>query len=261
MIYESAFKAFCKSSFIDANTAFSSSFSKSNNEFDEESKMMFRGVVHECDKMIRIRQDNPRESVPHATEEELALLLDRVQNCRVLPAEFHLMYANALYYLSLMLEKKEDQSVADFLEEAIYRIGVAMEMDPTSCAIHCSLVRSLMQKVLMTGGKWDKETIDAVEKEMDNVFITPITTTFPNDEIFDSALEIAHLYTSLLDLQNTLESKIEWAEKAAKYWTFLLNSKNRLFLYKDESNYFIHLLIFKEMKEIQKQLSVLPVVG
>ena len=257
MIYESAFKAFCKSSFNDANTAFSSK--KSKNEFDEESKMMFRGAVHECDKMVRIRQDNPRESVPHATEEELALLLDRVQNC--LPAEFHLIYANALYYLSLMLEKKEDQSVADFLEEAIYRIGVAMEMDPTCSVIHCSLVRSLMQKVLITGGKWDKETIDAVEKEMDNVFVNPITTTLPKDEIFDAALEIAHLYTSLLDLQNTLESKIEWAEKAAKYWTLLLNSKNRFFLYKAESKYFIHSLIFKEMKEIQKQLSDSPVVG
>lgn len=191
---------------------------------EENCKMLFRGVVHECDKMIRIRQENPKESVPQATDDELALLLDRVKDCLVLPAEFHLIYANALYYLSL-LEKDGDQSIAGFLDESIYRIGVALKMDPNSTAIHCSYVRSIMQKVLIMAGQQDSELIGIIQQEMDTVFSSSL---FSND-ILETALEVSHLYTSLIDLQTVLETKIEWTEKAVKYWTLLVGGKNQLF--------------------------------
>jgi hypothetical protein len=108
--------------------------------------MLFRGVVHECDKMVRVRNND----VPNATKEELELLQERVKLCPVLPFNFYLTYANALYNLSLVEEENAhltNSSSIAFLNEALYKAETALDL--MDCVeSHYVIGRILLQMVL-----------------------------------------------------------------------------------------------------------------
>jgi hypothetical protein len=189
---------------------------------ERSSLMLFRGVVHECDKMIRIRQDKLKESVPQATEEELNMLLERIKDNKILPQEFYLIYANALFYLSLLEDlnghKSIDESTAAFLDESIYRIQHALEMDSSNANAHFSYARSLIQKAVIGADKFTESVLELIEKEIEFVFKDLSAN-------LDSACELIHLYSTLVDIQTTIQDKIDWIRKMAKYWERIVEGR------------------------------------
>ena len=222
MMYESALNSYGKGNEAEVIEATGDIENQHTGDKERSRLMLFRAVVHECDKMIRIRQDNPNEAIPQATEEELNLLLARIKDNKVLPQEFYLIYANSLFYLSILedlnVDNASSQSSAAFLEESIYRVHNALDMDSKCTNAHFSYGRSLIQKVVIGADKCTKSVLEIIEYEIEFVFASLATN-------LEYACELIHLYSTLLDYQNTIEEKIQWAQKIATYWLRIVEGK------------------------------------
>lgn len=191
--------------------------SQVNSNYD--CKLLFRGVVHECDKMIRVRNNN----VPNATPEEMKVLLEKVEKTSdgkilPLPCQFHVIYAKALYFLSLLEEKSDgNQTEAlEFINEALYRIEIAMEMQHESnkTEILFVMTRALVQKALILQ---DDTLVPEIMEKTDLVF-----KSLKDLPSLDSALELAHLITSLIGLyQQDLLEKLECAKTVCSKWKLI----------------------------------------
>jgi Nuclear pore complex subunit Nro1 len=177
-----------------------------NNQDLQQSKMLFRGVVHECDKMIRIRA----KEIPNATPEELDLLQKRVESCPVLPYDFHIIYANALYHLALVDLDSETKPI-DFLNEALDRALFAITIkDSAEC--HFAYSRILIQKAYL-----DIKALEIFKLEFKTVL------EISNKENMVMAMELAHHAHCFLDNIKSPLEKIDWVEYNAKNWQDIIN--------------------------------------
>lgn len=127
-----------KNEMEDLEELFESGLSKYN-EKDEEAKLLFRGVVHECDKMLRVRNGD----FPKSSEEELEILRKAIVECPILPYKFYIIYANSLYYLSII----DADDPLSFLEEGLSRVESAIE-EGACPECYFTRARLLLQKVI-----------------------------------------------------------------------------------------------------------------
>ncbi|KAK6093458.1 hypothetical protein MT418_006075 [Batrachochytrium dendrobatidis] len=124
----------------------------------QEGILLLRGCIHECDKMIRVRNGN----IPKATKEEQQLQQVAIAETPTLSAMFYWVYGCALYYLGLaeaqsqtLAESGSEESnptkLADFIEAAIDRLETGLELgenDPVAiCKINGFLGKIKMHKV------------------------------------------------------------------------------------------------------------------
>lgn len=223
MIFDSALEKYCKITDFQpessAESPSSSAAPSGEGNVAYDCKLLFRGVVHECDKMIRVRNND----VPNATPEEMELLLEKVeksQDGQILPLslEFHLIYAKSLYFLSLLEEKTDgnQNESLDFINESMYRAGVASDMaTENNVEIQFVLVRGLVQKALITQ---DLKLATEIMEKSDSVF--KHLKEFAN---LDSALELGHLITTLIGLfQHDLPAEMELAKTVAQKWKMII---------------------------------------
>ncbi|KAJ3305919.1 hypothetical protein HDV03_000761 [Kappamyces sp. JEL0829] len=186
----------------------------------EQATMLFRGVVHECDKMIRMRN----KEIPNASQEEIELLQERVQQCPVLPFAFHLIYANALYHLSLIdhepveHEQSDSQTATEaaqeraiqFLDEAVSRAEVALNLlDCAEC--HYAILLNQESDILK------------IQHEFDLI----LKSQLPNESHIKWALELAHFCHTLMESRPSLQAKEEWIRYNSKNWRAISKSSLR----------------------------------
>lgn len=80
----------------------------------QQATLLIRACIHECDKMVRMRHEPSTTS--EYNEEERRVVKMCVDKMPILPVEFHLIYANCLYYASLLLNvqvEDEDEMEVD----------------------------------------------------------------------------------------------------------------------------------------------------
>ena len=163
--------------------------------------MLFRGVVHECDKMVRIRA----KEIPNATKEEIEMLEKRAEECPVLPYDFHIIYANALYHLALVDLNSESKPI-DFLNEAVERCQHAITIEDSS-ECHFAYARILIQKAY-----FDIEAL----KEFKSEFMTVLERC--TMENIGMSMELAHHAHCFLEKWNSPTEKVDWIQYNAKNW-------------------------------------------
>jgi tetratricopeptide (TPR) repeat protein len=170
------------------------------NTNEEQARLLFRGVVHECDKMVRIFNDQVEE-----TEQFKQLKAE----WKELPPDFYLIYGNGLYYLSL-LDTKEN---IGFLELGLDMIERALETKDTE-EIHHAKSRILIQLASLSDSQ---EKLEMFKKQMMKPF-----------EKTDLYLELCHHCHRFADTIASFEDKKEW---------ILMNQKNwQKVIAKDEDN-------------------------
>ncbi|KAJ3322912.1 hypothetical protein HDV06_002571 [Boothiomyces sp. JEL0866] len=178
---------------------FTSALAQLDEDNAEQAVLLFRGVVHECDKMLRVR----KEGVPDATDEEKAVIEESIKNCPVLPYSFYVTYANGLYYLSLV-EDISNKDKIGLLEHGLELLEQAEELEKHESIPH-SACRLILQKSILKNEPIPKEFNKHVEQIL-------ASKNIPN------MLEIFQLSNGYTDILESPEEKIKWTELNAKNW-------------------------------------------
>ncbi|KAI8916062.1 hypothetical protein EDD86DRAFT_197573 [Gorgonomyces haynaldii] len=171
----------------------------------EQAKMLLRGCIHECDKMVRIRHGD----IPNATEEEKQFLLESIKTMPILPQQFHLIYANALYYSSLV----EDEALG-FLDQSIDRahIGLESQSEHTKELLHC-LARSTIQKALISE---EKQKVDDYKQSLESLLKQDYSET-----LGQLLLELAHFGVTYADKLEEKKERLSWLGYVMNAWEFV----------------------------------------
>jgi hypothetical protein len=157
----------------------------------EQSKLLFRGVVHECDKLLRIVND----------QVEVTEQFKKIKNefMQVQP-EFYRIYGNGLYYLSL-LDKEQG-----FLELGLEMVSKSLELKDEEETRH-SHARILIQ-LAMTDVKYSLEFKEEMQKEFTNI---------------DFFLELCHYSHQYAETIDDFFQKKEWVLFNQQNWERVLN--------------------------------------
>jgi hypothetical protein len=161
---------------------------------EEQARLLFRGVIHECDKMVRIFNDQVEE-----TEQFKKLKAE----WKELPSNFYLTYGNGLYYLSLLDTKDQ----IGFLELGLDMMEKALEKEDREDIQHAKS-RILIQLATLKGSK------DILE-----LFKTQMTKPFTKIDLF---LELCHHAHRHADGIESFEDKKEWILINQKNWEKVL---------------------------------------
>ncbi|KAJ3262523.1 hypothetical protein HK103_000052 [Boothiomyces macroporosus] len=178
---------------------FTSALAQLDEDNAEQAILLFRGVIHECDKMLRVR----KEGVPDATEEEKAVIEESIKSCPVLPYSFYVTYANGLYYLSLIEDISNEDKIG-LLEHGLELLEQAEELEKHESIPHAAC-RLILQKSVLKNEPIPKEFHDQVD-------LLLASKNIPN------LLEIFQLSNGYTDILESAEKKIEWTETNAKNW-------------------------------------------
>ena len=116
----------------------------------EQAILLFRGVVHECDKLLRIR--NMDANGDENIEKQKAEL-------EILPSQFYDCYANALYNLSQL----DSNEPSEFLKLALELSGSAIEIEK-SIGNMFSMGRILVQLVAFDPSEYKSQLEDLISK-------------------------------------------------------------------------------------------------
>jgi hypothetical protein len=119
----------------------------------EHAKLLLRGVVHECDKFMRIFH----EKVPETDQ-----FLKLKQELKQLPGLFYTIYGNGLYYLSLL--DTDDQ--IGFLKYGLEMIENGLELEASQKG-QFAKCRILIQLAAVSN---EKDYFNLFEKSMEYEF-------------------------------------------------------------------------------------------
>ncbi|KAI8894876.1 hypothetical protein BC833DRAFT_603209 [Globomyces pollinis-pini] len=188
---------------------YDSALAQLNDNNVEQAVMLFRGVVHECDKMIRIRHGD----IPNADEEERELLENSIKACPVLPYSFYLTYANALYHLSLI----DSDDPKSFLDVAMEMAEKALDLEQAPECLH------VISRILIQSASLDKS--DSVIEEFKKYFKNLVGCYTSKDltKIRDLVLEISQYSHNHVDTLEDSDEKQTWIEFNAENWKSILN--------------------------------------
>ncbi|KAJ3276356.1 hypothetical protein HDV01_004979 [Terramyces sp. JEL0728] len=178
---------------------FTSALAQLDEDNAEQAVLLFRGVVHECDKMLRVR----KEGVPEATEEEKTVIEESIKNCPVLPSSFYVTYANGLYYLSLIEEISVDDKIG-LIEHGLELLEQAQELE-----MHESIPHAACRLILQKSSLKNEPVPKLFRKQVESLLSSK---NIPN------LLEIFQLSNGFTDMLESPEKKIEWTDLNAKNW-------------------------------------------
>jgi tetratricopeptide (TPR) repeat protein len=181
------------------------------NNKNEQAILIFRGVIHECDKMIRIRHGK----VPNATAEEIELLQKAAKDSLELPSKFYLCYGNSLYHLSL-LEKDEDSK--SFLETALEIVEKAFSMDKGPLTSY-TLARILIQLQSVQGNEEQRNKF----KELMN----SLKSSIADSQNLENFKELAQYCQVYCDKLSDPSEKKNWANYCIEIWDSILTYQER----------------------------------
>ncbi|KAJ3213263.1 inhibitor of Brome mosaic virus [Dinochytrium kinnereticum] len=178
--------------FAELKAIFDSALSKLGEGDAEEGSMLLRGVIHECDRILRVRDS-----------------ADSTDGLEPLTWEFHFIYGSALYKLGLLTmnddeeeEKGDDESTLAFLDAAVERFETGLEDEAAQkdWTLHQALGRVLIEKANIlirshTKGKTTKKKTS--EADLDATVKTAIThfkktiANLPKDHFEEEAINVA----------------------------------------------------------------------
>ncbi|KAL5036956.1 hypothetical protein BDEG_24884 [Batrachochytrium dendrobatidis JEL423] len=204
----------------------------------QEGILLLRGCIHECDKMIRVRNGN----IPKATKEEQQLQQVAIAETPTLSAMFYWVYGCALYYLGLaeaqsqtLAESGSEESnptkLADFIEAAIDRLETGLELgenDPVAiCKINGFLGKIKMHKISLVF-----ETPKVVEQLLNEcqVHFSIVLDSKLEDKVtwismMSDIAQICYNYSEKDDIK--LEDKKQLTEFSQKIWKIILKEDDR----------------------------------
>ncbi|KAH6599548.1 hypothetical protein BASA50_002891 [Batrachochytrium salamandrivorans] len=160
----------------------------------QEGVLLLRGCVHECDKMLRVRNGD----VPNATEEERQLQLGAVAETLTLSTLFYWVYGYALYNLGLAEVQSQPATVSEtekidlmeYFDAAVDRLETGLTQsnkDTLSiCKIHDSLGRIKMHKAELL--KEYRDQADILLIDCEKHFATVLESKLEDKDMWISML-------------------------------------------------------------------------
>ncbi|KAL2912982.1 hypothetical protein HK105_207548 [Polyrhizophydium stewartii] len=138
----------------------------------QDSVLLLRGCVHECDKMVRIRSGD----IPNATDEEREVQLAAVRETPILPAVFHFYYGTALFNLGLVEQAiasagdvQDEQGEADlmqYMDAAIDRLEMGLELPDDEALAHAK-IHGMLGKIKLHKAALMRDNPDAAAAVLD----------------------------------------------------------------------------------------------
>jgi hypothetical protein len=177
---------------------------------EEEAKMLFRGVIHECDKLVRKACDPPKDADP--IEKSL------------LNPQFYLIYGNALYRYGLLQSSPEE--AMDYLEAALeqYELGLSKWTGVDSVSkLHQAIAFVLLHKaseIAITDIESSEELALKAVEHMDKAVSDESS---PRSSLL---LENGLAIQKYADMREDEQGRMEWNTKAIE--TFELIQDNEV---------------------------------
>jgi hypothetical protein len=161
----------------------------------QQACLLFRGVVHECDKILRIVNDQVEST-------EQFQLMKKEWN----PPRFYKIYGNGLYYLSL-LDREEQKG---FLELGLQMIEKSLAIEDVEETRH-SHARILIQLAMIDR---KPELLKSFKEQMEKEFNN-----------FDWYLELCHHSHQFAETIEDFDEKKEWVLMNQQYWERVLEKE------------------------------------
>ncbi|KAI9332357.1 nuclear pore complex subunit Nro1-domain-containing protein [Obelidium mucronatum] len=175
-------------------------------EAADEGALLLRGVVHESDRIVRVRFANNEEQ----REDEEAL-----------PARFHLAYGSALFRLGLLAaaDADADQDSSDssdnapvaYLDAAIDRFDTGLDAWPLSWQLHEACARAIAEKanlLLAADQTLPEKEIDALIATAVKHMTAALTTLADTD--LDESISIISILLRHAHLRDISEASKKW---------------------------------------------------
>jgi hypothetical protein len=199
------------------------------NENTEQSKLLFRGIVHECDKIVRIS----------------------IQNDTRMDFLFYCIYANALYFLSFI----DTNEPIEFLEIALEKAEIGLEMKSCGETLHC-IARILIQILIIKSCTNTNDNNTIVDKDDDtNDNINTKQSTNTNDNINTNNELIKYLKETVNDFRlNHLQNNFDLFNEICQLIQQLIESSNYNLLEFNKTN-------FSSILELQENVDALIGLG
>jgi hypothetical protein len=185
------------------------------------------GCIHECDKMIRVRH-----SKIDATPEELQALNQFAAKIPNLPQKFHLIYANSLFYSSLV---EGETDITGFLDAAIERALIGLEFEEeyeyVPDLLH-SISRSLIHKSVfdndcsenISSFKLYVKKLQSCIIGEDHLSTNSDDQILRKDSIMEMLVEVSKFCFNLVDKLDDHKLVHEWLEYLEGLWEFIIEN-------------------------------------
>ncbi|KAJ3163152.1 inhibitor of Brome mosaic virus [Geranomyces michiganensis] len=208
----------------------------------EGAKDLFRGCVHECDKVLRIHSGAVPKLIDADGAEDLSGAAgmegpDSGSNATPLPPDFHLVYGNALFQLGLTTmegaTQKEEDTLEAYFDAAVERLEVGLERAEAEKTddfrIRAALGRVLMEKSsLILESSDDVESADALSARALEFIDVPAIIALdlsvePNQALVPDILDVATACQRHADVRADSAGCSQWVDVAQTLYTKILD--------------------------------------
>ncbi|KAJ3182692.1 inhibitor of Brome mosaic virus [Geranomyces variabilis] len=209
----------------------------------EGAKDLFRGCVHECDKVLRIHSGAVPQAADANAVEDAGIAASGAapmssSDATPLPPDFHLVYGNALFQLGLTTmegaTQKEEDTLDAYFDAAVERLEVGLERAEAEKAddfrIRAALGRVLLEKsswILESSG--DIPSADALSERALTLVDIPAITALDlsiekNLALVSDILDVGTACQRHADVRADSAACGRWVDVAQKLYTKILEA-------------------------------------